>query len=381
MKTILNDMRKVFALVLLTGVLAILLFTTKADGQSQASPAQPQATPTPTQPAQQTDDEPIDDGGEVVRVESNLVVVPVSVMDAASQPVQGLTATDFRLLEEERGQEITQVGSPEQVPLEIAILLDVSGSVDARFSFEQQAASRFLKQVLRAHDRATVYAIDQKPRHEATLGTAEIASAKIMSIVPAKGPTAFYDSVVEASHYLAKNTPERHRRVVVVISDGEDTYSNRVRDIELALYKVTKSDEPIKEDAKKRKERLENQRNAVHLKAQGEVLREVQRADVVFYSINPSGQSLRLNKISQRAQEGMQKLADETGGTAFAPNKLEDLENVFRQIAAELRAQYLLQYYSTDESPSGKYLRLKVSVPARPQVRVRARQGYYVKRK
>jgi VWFA-related protein len=77
----------------------------------------------------------------------------------------------------------------------------------------------------------------------------------------------------------------------------------------------------------------------------------------------------------------MQQLAVATGGTSFVPEKLEDLDAVFRQIAAELRSQYLLQYYSTDESTNGKFLRIKASVPARPQLRVRARQGYYAKRK
>ena len=303
-----------------------------------------------------------------MRVESNLVVVPVSVTDAFGQPVQGLIAKDFRLLEEGREQEITQIGDPEQVPLEIAVLLDVSGSVDARFSFEQQAASRFLKQVLKSGDRATVFAIDKTSRHELPLDTAENAAAKIMAIGPAKGPTAFYDTLVEAVKYLALNTPERHRRVVVVISDGEDNFSDKVKK---SIGATREAQDAVTPQTK----------IIVYNKILSEVQREVQKAEVTFYSINPSGEALRLNIISKRAQDGMEQLASATGGTSFVPEKEENFEAVFRQIAAELRSQYLLQYYSTNESPNGKYLRLSVSVPARQQLKVRSRQGYYAKRK
>lgn len=352
-------------LALTIGALALLLTTSGFGGQVSTSSSLPNPKPTPQPSASPSE---ILDDVDVVRVESNLVVVPVSVTDLTGQPVQGLTVKDFNLLEEGRAQEITQIGDPEQVPLEIAILLDVSGSVDARFAFEQQAASRFLKQVLKTGDRATVFAIDRTPRHELPLDTAENAAAKIMTIGPAKGPTAFYDTVIEAVKYLAQNTPEDHRRVVVVVTDGEDNFSDKVKK---AIGTTSESQAAVTPAATL----------ALHNKLLSEVQREVQKAEVTFYSINPSGLSLRLNVISQRAQDGMSQLASATGGTSFVPEKEENFEAVFRQIAAELRSQYLLQYYSTNESPSGKYLRLNVGVPAKPQLRVRARQGYYAKRK
>ncbi len=382
--------KNVFTLILALIVSVLLLAVTRAGGQTPKqtdtlpSPGNATTQPTPTQsptPASTPASTPGDiiDDIDTVSVESNLVVVPVSVTNAAGQPVQGLTVKDFQLWEEGRAQEITQIGNPEQVPLEIAILLDVSSSVTERFAFEQQAATRFLKQVLKSSDKAAVFTINQKSQLEQELASADTASAKLLSLKPANGPvpTAFYDTVIAASKYLAQKTPERHRRVIVVISDGEDNFSDSIRDTEIAVRKA----DAAEDTPQTRRERLENRRMELHRKAQANVLREVQRADIVFYSINPSGESLRLNKISQRAQDGMQKLADETGGTAFAPNKVEDLEVIFQRIAAELRAQYLLQYYSADESPTGKYLRLKVAVPTQPQQRVRARQGYYAKRK
>jgi Ca-activated chloride channel homolog len=74
-------------------------------------------------------------------------------------------------------------------------------------------------------------------------------------------------------------------------------------------------------------------------------------------------------------------LATSTGGTSFVPERLEDLDAVFRQIAAELRSQYLLQYYSKSEAPNGTFLTIGVQVPKRLDLKIRARQGYYVKRK
>jgi len=118
---------------------------------------------------------------------------------------------------------------------------------------------------------------------------------------------------------------------------------------------------------------------ARHQRAVSGVQRSVQGADVVFYAVNPGGASVRLNEISMRAQTGMQQVADATGGTAYVPARNEELDVIFRQIAAELRAQYLLQYLSNNQATAGKFLRIKVNTPARPDARIRARQGYFKK--
>src|SRR6267378_3975176 len=123
---------------------------------------------------------------EVVRVSSNLVMAPVSVTNAQGQPVLGLKTSDFRIEEDGHPQEIAQIGDPEQVPLDIALLIDVSGSVVARFAFEQQAAASFLQQVLKPEDRATVLAIDETPRMIQPLTTAQLAARKLMTVTPSK---------------------------------------------------------------------------------------------------------------------------------------------------------------------------------------------------
>ncbi|HEY0377525.1 MAG TPA: VWA domain-containing protein [Pyrinomonadaceae bacterium] len=328
---------------------------------SDPAPVMPRPTPKPPPP-------PKDEDYEVVRVTSNLVVVPVSVTDAAGQPVLGLKVPDFRLEEEGRAQEVAEIGDPEQVPLDIAILLDVSGSVDARFAFEQQAAAGFLKQVLKSGDRATVFAIDEKPRFVQELTSAERASQQLMRIASAKGFTAFYDTVLAASRYLEKSSGSGRRKVIVVISDGDDTA--RILDVS-AEQSRNGGMQLIGKDAQ-----LQLIDRSV-----SEVQREAQRTEVTFYSINPSGQTMHLNVRTARSQQGMEKMAEATGGASFIPARLEDLPAMFNRIASELRSQYLLQYYSNNEGAAGRFLRIKVTLPAQPALHVRARQGYYPKKK
>jgi len=328
---------------------------------TDAPPVMPRPTPKPPPP-------PKDEDYEVVRVTSNLVVVPVSVTDAAGQPVLGLKVPDFRLEEEGRAQQIAEIGDPEQVPLDIALLLDVSGSVDARFAFEQQAAAGFLKQVLKSGDRATIFAIDEQPRFVQGLASAESASQQVMTITSAKGSTAFYDTVLAASRYLETSSGAGRRKVIVVISDGDDTA--RV--------------EPVSAEQNRAGETPQSGKNAQQQlvdRSVSEVQREVQRAEVTFYSINPSGQTMHLNVRTARSQQGMEREAEATGGTSFIPARLEELPAMFNRIASELRSQYLLQYYSNNEGASGRYLRIKVTLPAQPALRLRARQGYYPKKK
>ena len=100
----------------------------------------------------------------------------------------------------------------------------------------------------------------------------------------------------------------------------------------------------------------------------------------MFYAINPAGNTMYLNVITRKGHEGMQQLADSTGGTTFVPELDADLAPVFSRIAAELRGQYLLGYYGDSEAPPGQFRHIKVATPTRPELKIRARQGYYAKK-
>lgn len=346
----------------------------------------PAAKPTPT---------PAEDE-EIIKVESRLVVVPVSVTDSAGQPVTGLTAKSFNLSEDGRRQEIAEISAAEKVPLEIALLFDVSASTDSMFQFQLETAAQFLKEVMRPEDRATIFTVGARAVMVQARDTAEKAQISIRTIQSTKEYTAFYDSVNTAAHYLGTNAPLGTRKVIVVISDGEDTNSDGVKQAFDDLYRRMGK----KIDTMTNAESLEmhaKTRDAVRISEQSNTMRKLQNADTVFYSINPAGSSFHLNQISQFGQSNMQKFADETGGTAFlpkfAPIDLKDalqnsfnmrknqevLARIFRQLANELQAQYLVQYYSEGDFPANKYVKLNVELSQPQKHRVRARQGYFVK--
>ena len=352
--------------------------------QDDAPPPPPLPTPTPRPTPTPKPVEVTLDDADVVRVTSNLVVVPVAITDAAGNAVQGLKKEDFRLEEEGRGQELQAVGNAEEVPLDIVILFDISSSVTAKdfFARQQEAAARFLRLVMKPADRAAVVTIADKPALVQPLAGAETTAAALLRIPAAARatPTAFYDTVSFAAKYLGENAPGSHRRVILAVTDGDDNFSGAVREQTIAEYEEQKKAEaqeatrPVGARAAARRD-LQSR----HQRAVAGVQRAVQGADAVFYSINPGGPSVRLNEISMRAQTGMQTVADATGGTAYVPARNEELDVIFRQIAAELRAQYLLQYLSNNQAATGKFLRIKVTAPARPDARIRARQGYFKK--
>ena len=195
-----------------------------------------------------------------------------------------------------------------------------------------------------------------------------------ISAASAPVPTAFYDTVVAAAKYLVEKSADRHRRVILTISDGDDNFSSVVRDLTVAEYRASQKGQVT--SAVAYQNLLDRRRRAVL-----DVQRSVQQADAAFYSINPGGPSIHLNEISMRAQSAMESIAQSTGGTAFVPDAEKDLERVFNEVAAELRGQYLLQYYSNSQTSGGQFRRIAVTLPAHPELRVRARQGYYPKAK
>ena len=364
---------------LLSAVLALFFYASTVSGQTLQElpppPPPPKPKPTPTPTPRPT---PKDEDFEVIRTTSNLVMVPVSVVDAKGQPVLGLPITDFRLVEQGREQQITELGNPDQVPLDIVLLFDISSSVSQKgfFAFQQKAAASFLRQVMKPTDRAAVFTIGEKPLLFSPFASAEVAAAKLQTIPAATSPvpTAFYDTVAAAATYLAENSADRHRRVILVISDGDDNFSTLVREETIAEVRAAQRGE-VTRDAAKRSLDARRERAVM------DVQKAVQQADVAFYSVNPGGQSVHLNLISTRSQNAMRSIAESTGGSAFLPDSETDLERVFSEVAAELRGQYLLQYYSNSQTAGGQFRSIKVAVPTHPDFRVRARQGYYPKQK
>lgn len=275
----------------------------------------------------------------IIRVSANLVTLPVSVTDSSGHAVHDLHGDDFQIEEDGRPETIFRITDAGQSPLQLTLLLDLSGSLNPRFHFEQQAAKAFLEKVWKPGDSISVVAFSDRPAIclNASYSLRDALEA-LSGLQPTEGPTAFFDSVVSAARMQRSNIGPEARRSLVALSDGEDNRSE---------YKLSA------------------------------VMRELQHSDTIFYSINPAGTSIRLNEISRKGQSDLESLAKETGGTAFLSDKPDDLEDIFRRIAADLRAQYLLSYYSTNIRFDGRYRKIAVSIPRRPDLRIRARRGYF----
>ena len=168
-KTLLN----LLIVVLTMAPLGHVLAQAKRDRSvSEKAPTPAQKVPPSTEnksavPAQSQDpkSKPVvkepkeEDAGPILKIESKLVAVPVSVTDVKGEPIRGLRPEDFRLEEEGQLQQLVALGDPGQTPVELSLLFDVSGSVFERFKFQQEAAARFLKQVLKPKDAASVFII------------------------------------------------------------------------------------------------------------------------------------------------------------------------------------------------------------------------------
>jgi Ca-activated chloride channel homolog len=275
----------------------------------------------------------------VIRVSTNMVTVPVSVTDAKDHAVENLKIDDFRVQEDGQSETIERMAEAGDSPLQMALLFDLSGSLNSRFEFEQHAATNFLEKVWRPGDAVNIIPFNEKPQISLkNCKSLDEAVKALQTLHPSDAPTAFYDSIITGARILHQFAVPETRQSLIVLSDGEDNRS----------------------DSKA-----------------ADALLEIQQSNAIFYSINPGGASMGLNEISRKGQEGMASFARETGGAAFVSDTGSDLEKIFGRIATELRTQYLLSYYSSNYLWDGKFRRISVSIPNRPDLHIRARQGYF----
>jgi len=326
--------RVIIRFIYLIPVILVLL-ALRVLGQSPDDPSQADQT------AAVADESRVTSSSAPIRVSSNLVLVPVSVTDGNQKPVKDLSIQDFQVTEDGRPQTIANMQEPGQSPVELALLIDISGSVMPRFQFEQEAGSQFVRSVAGSQRFVSLFTVGPEARIVRQRTNDSLAAVNaLMALSPTREATAFYDTLVSAARYLRQNASPFSRRVQVAISDGEDNFS------------------------------LDHGLDSA--------LRELQQADCVFYSINPAAASVRMNVISRRGQESLQFLANQTGGSAYLPNDWSQLPSIYRLITADLQAQYLLGYYSSrGEANRDEFRKISVSVPGRRDLRVRARQGYY----
>lgn len=302
--------------------------------QPQASPVQASpAQPSPAQPDSSQDDEAVDEN-DVVRVESNIVLIPASVVDFRGRAITDLKADDFELKIDGELKPIGDVSRAE-TPVNIAFLFDNSASLSAAREFEKQAAVRFFQSVVRPIDRAAVYSISTTPTlSQGLTNDVNRLVRTIQNFGKPDGATALFDALAQAADYMR---PVAGRKVLVLVSDGTDTVSD-------ASF----------EDAINR---------ALLAECQVYVVQTRQVEDPSLH-----------DTVSEQR---MYKLSEQTGGAVFIPQSIEDLDAVFSQISLDLSQQYLLSYSPQDERRDKFFRFISLRVKTRQNLRVRARKGFY----
>jgi VWFA-related protein len=264
---------------------------------------------------------------ERAAVDVDLVELYTAATDRHGRPVPDLTPADFRVREDGRPQTLLRCEFVEDLPIHAAVLIDTSSSMIEELDQAVAAATRFFEQLLTPRDRAAVISFADKPELRVAFTHDPAVLAGGLAQLEADGETALYDSVVYSLWYFSGI---RGKRVLVLLSDGEDVKSR---------YNFE------------------------------EVVDFARRSGVAIYPIG-----LGLSSTAQVARMALQRLAAETGGTAFFVERSSSFDNVYRSIERELRSQYLLAYQSDGTGTGFRKVDVQVT---RPGVNASSAKGYY----
>jgi Ca-activated chloride channel family protein len=287
------------------------------------------------------------DGDDIIRINSDLVNVVVSVGGSPPSASLNLKPEDFEIFEDGALQEIANFSRYADQPLKMVMLFDTSYSVAQRLNFERRAAARFFERVIRPQDRAAVFSVstDVVVLQEFTNKIPLLVDATRQ--LRAQGATSLYDAIYLASDYLK---PAEGRRVIVIVSDGGDTTSG---------------------------------------KGLLDSLARAQKSDSVIFAIFTGNPWPSENLRDLAAERALESLTKETGGELFKPRlpngrpseesddvSLKELDRTFTDLAERLRTQYVLGFFSTNEKRDGSFRKLDVRIKKSSYV-ARARTGYY----
>jgi Ca-activated chloride channel family protein len=334
-------MKKIARLFIPLTALACALFGAAASARQAPAPPQTPAaarqTPTPTPPREEVE------GPVNVRV----VRVPVTVLDKKGVPVTGLTRESFSVFEEKRPVQFDFLGEIrelEKLPIYIGVLMDTSGSTAGKLGFEKEAAKNFLYTVTRTRrDWGAFVTFDDEVKLRQDFTRNLDALEKAIDGVKAPGTqTALFDAIWQFCDEKMRNVSSP-RRALVVITDGDDTYSRARIEDAIAI---------------------------------------AQKTDTIIFAISTKGgftgsavPGVEAGTVKDSGDKELSRIADETGGRSFYTGDMLQLERAFKKIGEELRSQYLLTY--RPEPPfDGGYRRIEVKVNTGEKYKVNAKRGY-----
>jgi|SRR5580658_4639029 Ca-activated chloride channel family protein len=267
-----------------------------------------------------------------IRVQTDLVSILASVIDAKGEPVTGLDQSAFQLTEEGIAQKIVRFEPQTNRPLDLALMLDASGSAAIELKIEREAAARFIEEVVRPSDRLAVFSfaadVVQLSNFSADLKQLDSAVRRV-DTSPDMG-TSLYDAVVLGSQSVRRQGAERRRALVIITDAGETTSVSKF------------------EDAR---------RTAI-------------ASNILLYTVvvRPMKSDAGWNTAGEHA---ISTITDSVGGAMYYPTDLSELGAIFDRINRELRTQYLLGYYPSPTPPPGSDRHVAVTVNSGDTVRYR----------
>jgi Ca-activated chloride channel family protein len=269
-----------------------------------------------------------------------IINLSLSVTDAQNNFVTDLVQKDFAVFEDGIRQELS-LFTHENLPISLAILIDTSASMEEKLQTAQAAATRFTK-TLRQQDLAEIVQFnDRTTTLQSFTNDLALLEAAIRK-TEASGPTALHNALYVALKDLMreKKTAELRRRAIVLLSDGEDTSS------------------------------LVNDEQVLDLAKKSEI-------GIYAISLRPTRSQDRQRQAFSQAEYLVNALTRETGGRAYFPTSLSELDSVYDRIAEELRTLYGVGYVSSNGRRDGKWRRIVVRVPEREGITIRHKLGYY----
>lgn len=308
-------------------------------GVIQAQQQKPKPSPTPPPGA----NEP---AGQSETIFIRRVRLPITVVDKKGQFVPGLTKNDFVVFEDRVPQQIETFSDDlgQALPVYVAVLMDTSPSTAGKLKFEQESAMNFIQTVVRARKDQVLFATFD---HEINLrqdftNKLDLLDRAVFSIKQTGNQTALFDAVWQFCDEKLRTVAGR--RVMVIITDGEDTYSRA--DIRDAIGIAQRTETTI---------------YAISTKAG-------------FISTVPG---VEAGEVKDKKDRALATLAEETGGVAFFTGDMLSLERSFTRISKELRAQYLVTYKPINDRYDGSFRKIDVKLAeARKDLKVRTKNGY-----
>ena len=314
----------------------ILFLSLSAANFAQQPKAQKPVQPATTEPGQEKP--------EVINVRR--VRLPITVLDKRGQFVSGLAQNDFQILEDKVPQQIDSFTSEENnnLPLYVAVLMDTSPSTAGKLKFEQESAMNFIQTVVRPRKDRVLFATfdDRVTLRQDFTDRLELLDRAVFAIKKTGEKTALYDAIWQFCDEKMRSA--QGRRALVVITDGEDTYSRA--DINDAIDIA---------------QRTETTLFAISTKA----------------GLSSAVPGVESGQVKDRGDKDLDRLCEETGGMAFFTGDMLSLERSFSKIAKELRSQYLITYRPTNDRYDGSYRRVDVKLSnGHENLKLRTKRGY-----